>query len=82
MADNTLGEAGVDRRTNLKLRVVFDSVYTQIEPFFDKSNSWGGHSLEHLAFRVVRENHPELTQEEVHQVVTAAARVYAGKRSA
>jgi hypothetical protein len=32
--------------------------------------------LEHLAFRVVRENFLELTSEEVHALVVAAHRVY------
>ncbi len=37
---------------------------------------WLPHSLEHLAFRVLRENFPELSSEEVHTVVVAAHRVY------
>lgn len=65
-----------DRRVNTKLRNVFDAVYVQIEPFFDPKNNWGGHSLEHLAFRVVRDSHPELSQQEVHQVIVAATRVF------
>lgn len=70
------GQERPDRRGNSKLRNVFDAVYVQIEPFFDPKNTWGGHSLEHLAFRVVRDSHPELTQQEVHQVIVAATRVF------
>lgn len=66
-----------DRRQSPRLRQVFDEVYESIAPFFDRNNSWGGHSLDHLAFRVVRQNYPDLTQDEVHQLVSAAARVYA-----
>jgi len=73
---DTSGQEHTDRRGNSKLRNVFDAVYVQIEPFFDPKNSWGGHSLEHLAFRVVRDSHPELSQQEVHQVIVAATRVF------
>jgi hypothetical protein len=67
---------GADRRRNQRLRVVFDTAFVMIEPFFDPAQGWAGHSLEHLAFRVVRENFPELTGEEVHSLVVAAHRVY------
>lgn len=65
-----------EKRRNLRLRSLFDTAFIMIEPFFDPAQGWGGHSLEHLAFRVVRENFPELTGEEVHSVVVAAHRVY------
>jgi hypothetical protein len=68
-------EAG-ERRRNLRLRTLFETAFVMIEPFFDPAQGWGGHSLEHLAFRVVRENFPELTSEEVHSLVVAAHRVY------
>lgn len=73
------GKALPERRDNAKLRSVFDAVYVQIEPFFDPKNTWGGHSLEHLAFRVVRDSHPELSQQEVHQVIVAATRLFHSK---
>lgn len=65
-----------DRRSNTKLRGLFDTAYVMIEPFFDPAQGWGGHSLEHLAFRVLRENFSELSSEEVHTIVVAAHRVY------
>jgi hypothetical protein len=68
--------AATERRRNQRLRSVFDTAFVMIEPFFDPAQGWGGHSLEHLAFRVVRENFPELTSEEVHALVVAAHRVY------
>jgi hypothetical protein len=78
MSDNQNSGAApsVDRRRNTKLRGLFDTAYTVIEPFFDPEQGWGGHSLEHLAFRVLRENFPELSSEEVHTIVVAAHRVY------
>jgi hypothetical protein len=68
--------AAAERRSNQRLRSIFDTAFLMIEPFFDPAQGWGGHSLEHLAFRVVRENFLELTSEEVHALVVAAHRVY------
>lgn len=68
--------ASDDRRRNPRLRAAFDAAFVMIEPFFDPAQGWGGQSLEHLAFRVVRENFPELSSEEVHALVVAAHRVY------
>ena len=77
MTEQTTGAAPVqDRRRNTKLRAMFDTAYVMIEPFFDPAQGWGGHSLEHLAFRVLRENFSELSSEEVHTIVVAAHRVY------
>lgn len=78
MSNSIDGSAGrgEERRENLHLRTVFESAFAMIEPFFDPAQGWGGQSLEHLAFRVVRENFTELTSEEVHTLVVAAHRVY------
>lgn len=65
-----------DRRQNFRLRAVFESAYGLVEPFFDPAAGWAGHSLEHLAFRVIRENYPDLSSSEVHVLVVAAHRVY------
>ena len=65
-----------DRRKNAKLRAMFDAAYAMIEPFFDPGAGWGGHSLEHLAFRVLRENFTDLSSEEVHTIIVAAHRIY------
>mgnify|MGYP000856002811 FL=1 len=65
-----------ERRQNLGLRAAFADAFVMIEPFFDPENGWGGHSLEHLAYRIVRDNFPALSGEEVHALVVAAHRVY------
>lgn len=65
-----------ERRQNQRLRAVFEAAYGLVEPFFDPTSGWGGHSLEHLAFRVIRENFPELSSTDVHVLVVAAHRVY------
>ncbi|MBS1190129.1 MAG: hypothetical protein H6R10_1921 [Rhodocyclaceae bacterium] len=70
------GRQQADRRMNPQLRELFDSAYAMIEPFFDPQAGWGGRSLEHLAFRVLRDNFPQLSAEEVHAVVVAAHRIY------
>lgn len=76
MNESTTGAPASDRRRNEKLRGLFDTAYAMIEPFFDPDQGWAGHSLEHLAFRVLRENFSELSGEEVHTIVVAAHRVY------
>jgi hypothetical protein len=72
----TAGQVQPERRMNPQLRELFDSAYAMIEPFFDPAAGWGGRSLEHLAFRVLRENFPQLSAEEVHAIIVAAHRVY------
>lgn len=72
----TSAGASRERRQNLALRNVFDTAYAMIEPFFDPDQGWAGHSLEHLAFRVLRENFPGFSSEEVHAIVVSAQRVY------
>lgn len=70
-----------DRRANTRLRDIFDEGFALLGPFFDPDNTWGGQSLDHLAFRVMREKYPDLSQGEVHVFVTAAKRIYAAKHS-
>lgn len=65
-----------ERRRNLSLRGAFDEAFAMIEPFFDPQQGWAGQSLEHLAYRVLRENFPALSGDEVHALVVAAHRVY------
>lgn len=65
-----------ERRLSPHLRSRFADVFTMIAPFFDPAQEWGGHSLEHLAFHVVRDNFPDLDSDEVHALVVAAHRVY------
>lgn len=72
--------AAPERRQNLKLRAVFDEVYERIVPFIDPARTWGGKSLEHFAFRTIRESHPGLTPSEVHQLIVASVRVF-GQRN-
>ena len=65
-----------ERRHRYRLRVVFDSAFSMLEPFLDPAVGWGGLPLQHLIFRIVRENFPELTSEEVHSMINALQRAY------
>ena len=68
-----------ERRKNLHLRDLVDKAYALIEPFLDPANAWNGQTLEHLAYRVVRENLPGIPPEDVQVVVSAATRIYRAK---
>jgi hypothetical protein len=70
-----LSEGG-ERRQRHRLRLVFDSAYEMVEPFFAPDSGWAGHSLTHLAYRVMRQNFAELSSEEVHSLVVSAHRAY------
>ena len=82
MSEESLLKPADERRKNISLREVFDPAYALIEPFLDPNAGWGGHSLEHLAFRVLRENFPVLSASEVHVLVVAAHRVYIDRNPA
>jgi acetyl-CoA synthetase len=69
-----------ERRQQLQLREVFENAYMLIEPFFDPSNQWGGKTLEHLAFRVMREHFPQVSSDEIYLFIEAAKRVYAERQ--
>lgn len=67
-----------DRRKYHRVREIFADVCVLVAPFFAKENRWGNSTLDHLAYRVVRDHFPELSFEEVHVLVVAAGRVHAG----
>lgn len=69
-----------DKRQHLQLRSVFDNAYMLVEPFFDPNNQWGGKTLEHLAFRVMREHFPQVSSDEIYVFIEAAKRVYAERQ--
>lgn len=78
MSDEPVRSAGAasEHRQDPRLRSVFDDAFAMIEPFFDLRQGWSGRSLEHLAYRIVRDNFPELSPEEVHTVLVVAHRLY------
>lgn len=67
---------GDERRANPAIRQIFVEAYEVLEPFFDPANHWAGHSHEHLAYRALHERFPELSQDQVFIIVSAAKRVF------
>lgn len=65
-----------DRRQYHRVREVFEDAYTLIAPFFATENRWANVTLDHLAYRVVRDHYPEFSAAEVHVLIVAAKRVY------
>ena len=72
----TTVDGGEERRVNLEMRERFVEIYDILEPFFDPANSWAGHTHEHLAFRALHEQFPDLSGEQVMVIVIAAKRVF------
>ncbi len=78
--NNTAGSTD-DRRQCHAVRSVFEDAIERIRPFFDPDNSWGHGTMDHLAYRALHEDFPELSPMEVHVLVTAAKRYFSGERS-
>ncbi len=74
--------AVVERRRNLALRSAFDEAFPRIKALLDTSNTWGGRELTMLAYRAVRESHPQLPPSDVQILVDAACRVHRSQRTA
>ncbi|MCC7413437.1 MAG: hypothetical protein IT495_17610 [Gammaproteobacteria bacterium] len=66
-----------ERRENLRLRAIFDEARPMIAQLLAARASWGGAPLELSAFRMFREEFPDLSALEVHALVRAALRVRA-----
>ncbi len=69
-----------ERRQYPNIREIFAEACALILPFFSSENRWANETLDHLAYRVVREHYPDLSPNEVHVLVTAARRIHAGDR--
>jgi hypothetical protein len=65
-----------DRRTHHNLRPIFDKACQISAPFFDTKQSWGGASLTMYARQALREEFPELTQQETAILFSAVLRHY------
>jgi hypothetical protein len=75
------GRVQPERRTNLRLRGLFEEAYELVLPFLDPAQSWGEHPLEIMAFRVLRDHYPDLSATELQQLVIAAERVFHARRA-
>lgn len=65
-----------ERRNRHRLRAVFDTAFAMLEGFFDPALGWSGLSLQHLIARLVRDNFPELADDEVRALVVSLHRAY------
>lgn len=70
-----------ERRRYDHVRDIFPEASALIAPFFAKENRWGNSTLDHLAYRVIRDRYPELSFEEVYVLVVASRRVSAAHAS-
>jgi len=70
-----------ERRRDPELRARIEQALTIVKPFFEAEGQWGGHSLDHMAYRRLREEMPQLNQAEVHVLVVVASRIYGGQRN-
>jgi len=73
----TDGGVGQERRRDVEIRHLFATAYDILEPFFDPAQQWAGHSHEHLAYRALHEQFPELSGDQIFIIVDAARRVFA-----
>jgi len=69
------GSAG-ERRIHGGLRPIFDGACRITAPFFDPEQSWGGMSLTMYARQTLRENYPDLSQQEIAILFSAVQRFH------
>lgn len=74
MAD---ANATSEHRTSSRLRAIFPDACEALRPFFDPATRWGNHCHEHLAYRTLKEQFPELSGPESFVVVMAAKQLFA-----
>ena len=65
-----------ERRHSPENRQIFEGVYDRVEPFLDPDNTWAGQPLEPLAYNVLREKYPDMTEEQLNAYFTAAKRIF------
>lgn len=58
---------------NERLRAIYDDAAEQLKHLFKTDDDWVGSSIDYVALRMVHERYPELTAEEVRELVTAIA---------
>lgn len=68
------GNPQPDRRTNLKLRSIYDEARGRLDHFFHDKGDWAGSSIDYLALRIIHEAYPDLSPEEVRTLVAAIER--------
>ncbi|MCB1906093.1 MAG: hypothetical protein KDH15_01890 [Rhodocyclaceae bacterium] len=69
-----------ERRTDSARRARIEQALGIVRPFFEAEGQWAGHSLDHMAYRRLREEMPELAEADVHLLVVVASRIFAPRR--
>ena len=69
-----------ERRKHPGVRAIFPAACEALRPFFEQASQWGGHSHEHLAYRTLKGQFPELGPQGSFRVVTTAKRRFASGR--
>jgi len=67
---------GEDKRVSPHLRVVFETACRITAPFFDPAQGWGGKSLTMYARQALREEYPNLTQQDIAILFAAVQRFH------
>lgn len=70
-----------ERRQQPELRAIFPAACEALRPFFESTNRWEGQTHEHLAYRALKEQFPELTAQQSMIVVATAKRVFSSGRN-
>ncbi|SMB27298.1 conserved protein of unknown function [Sterolibacterium denitrificans] len=65
-----------ERRRHPANRETFDGVFSRVEPFLDPETGWTGQPLEHLAYNVLREKYPHMSEDELNKYFMAAKRAF------
>lgn len=69
-----------ERRTNTRLREVFDSACRITAPFFDTQQAFGGSPMNLSAQRALRENFPDIPRQDI-PILLSAVRAYHKNRA-
>lgn len=70
----------IDRRSNNKLRAVFDEAYARIEPIF-ADRPPRGLPVEWVVYRAARDAYPQFSTLDLFQFAMASARVHRSRNS-
>jgi len=65
-----------ERRKRPDLRALFEKTVPLLEPFFSNREKLNGNPTEFWAAKLVRDLHPELSEQDAHLLVAAAARYF------
>ncbi|KAF0100662.1 MAG: hypothetical protein FD187_1581 [bacterium] len=71
-----------ERRKRPDLRALFEKTIPRLEPFFSNRENLNGNPTEYWAAKLVRDLHPDLSEQDAHMLVGAAARYFRERTAA